>query len=93
MDHQRVSRTMVRPAWLVAGGLAAIALIAVGVPLASLLYVGILLLCPLVMLGMHRGHGQRHGHGTHADGPGHGGSDRGSPPTNAPGSTREGGGT
>lgn len=65
MDHQTMGRTKIRPAWLVAAGLAVLALVAVGVPLVSLLYVGILLLCPLLMAGMHGGHGQAHGHEAH----------------------------
>lgn len=39
----------------------------VGGPLATLLLVGLLLLCPLMMLGMHGGSGQGHG-GEHAPG-------------------------
>jgi len=62
MDHQTKARTKIKPAWLVAAGLAVLALVALGVPLVSLLYVGILLLCPLLMAGMHGGHGQAHDH-------------------------------
>lgn len=69
MDHQTTGGMKIRPAWFVAAGLAVLALVAVGVPLASLLYVGILLLCPLLMAGMHGGHGQAHGHGAHAEEP------------------------
>lgn len=69
MDHQTMGRTKIRPAWLVAAGLAVLALVAVGVPLVSLLYVGILLLCPLLMAGMHGGHGQAHGHEAHSQEP------------------------
>ena len=57
MDHQTMGGTRIRPAWIVAAGLAVLALVAVGVPLVSLLYVGILLLCPLgqlVLNGAHR---------------------------------------
>jgi hypothetical protein len=57
MDHRTLRRPRVRPGWVVAAALAAVALVAVGIPLASLLYVGVLLLCPLMMLGMHGGHG------------------------------------
>jgi hypothetical protein len=64
MDHQTIGGTKIRPAWIVAAGLAVIALVAFGVPLVSLLYVGVLLLCPLMMAGMHGGHGR--GHDTHA---------------------------
>ena len=69
MDHQTMGRTKIRPAWLVAAGLAVLALVALGVSLVSLLYVGILLLCPLLMAGMHGGHGQDHGHDAHAEDP------------------------
>lgn len=62
MDHQAVGRTRIRPAWIVAAGLVVLALVALGVPLVSLLYVGVLLLCPLLMAGMHGGHGQGHDH-------------------------------
>jgi hypothetical protein len=65
MDRQTMGRTRIRPAWIVAAGFAVLALVAAGVPLASLLYVGILLLCPLLMAGMHGGHGQAHGHTAH----------------------------
>ena len=62
MDHQTMGGMRIRPTWFVAAGLAVLALVAMGVPLVSLLYVGILLLCPLLMAGMHGGHGQAHGH-------------------------------
>lgn len=52
----------VKVAWVVAAALVAVGLVALGVPLASLLFVGVLLLCPLMMMGMHGGaHG---GHGS-----------------------------
>lgn len=69
MDRQTIGKTKIRPAWLVAAGLAVLALVALGVPLVSLLYVGILLLCPLLMAGMHGGHGQDHGHEAHTEDP------------------------
>jgi len=64
MDHQTTGRDgmKLRPTWFVVAGLAVLALVAFGVPLVSLLYVGILLLCPLLMAGMHGGHGPAHGH-------------------------------
>jgi Protein of unknown function (DUF2933) len=39
----------------------------VGGPLGTLLLIGLLLLCPLMMLGMHGGGGRPHGH-EHAPG-------------------------
>ena len=66
MDHQTMGGTRIRPAWIVAAGLAVLVLVAFGVPLVSLLYVGILLLCPLLMAGMHGGHGRAHGHEAHS---------------------------
>lgn len=57
---------MIRPGWLAVAGFAVLALLAAGVPLASLLYVGVLLLCPLLMAGMHRGHGSAYRHGADA---------------------------
>lgn len=66
MDHQTTGRTRIRPAWIVAAALAVLLLVAFGVPLVSLLYVGILLLCPLMMAGMHGGHGQVHAHEGHS---------------------------
>ena len=67
MDHQTMGGMKIRPTWFVAAGLAVLA-VAMGVPLVSLLYVGILLLCPLLMAGMHGGHGQAHDH-EHPDRP------------------------
>ena len=68
MDHQTMGGMKIRPTWFVAAGLAVLALVAMGVPLVSLLYVGILLLCPLLMAGMHGGHRQAHDH-EHPDRP------------------------
>jgi hypothetical protein len=47
----------IRPSWVVLGVLGALGLIVLGFPLATLLYLGVLLLCPLMMVGMHAGHG------------------------------------
>jgi len=69
MDHQAMGGMKIRPAWIVAAGLAVLALVAAGIPLVSLLYVGILLLCPLLMAGMHGGHGQAHSHEAHPEEP------------------------
>ncbi|MBI3647585.1 MAG: hypothetical protein HY240_02330 [Actinobacteria bacterium] len=67
----------IRPTWVVAAGSAVVALVALGVPLVGLLYVGVLLLCPLLMMSMHGGgdgHGAGGSPGTRADvhGSGHG---------------------
>lgn len=94
MDRRTVGGTKIRPAWFVIAAMAVLALIAAGVRLASLLSFGILLLCPLLMLGMHRGHGREHGHGADDHTGGHVASDPGAPPTSKRGSTGEGeGGT
>lgn len=61
MDHRTFGGRKLRPGWLVAAGLGVVLLLALGIPLGSLLYVGVLLLCPLLMMGM-RGGG--HGHGS-----------------------------
>ncbi|MEX2556097.1 MAG: hypothetical protein WEB06_10735 [Actinomycetota bacterium] len=45
----------------IGAGVVATALWAFGVPLATILLVGVWLLCPLMMMGMHGGHG----HGSH----------------------------
>src|SRR3990172_2560895 len=74
MDHQRMGGTRIGPAWIVAAGLAVLAFVALGVPLASLLYVGVLLLCPLLMAGMHGGHRHAQGHDARAKGPEEAGS-------------------
>lgn len=69
MDSRPMGRTRIRPAWIVAAGLAVLAFVAAGVPLVSLLYVGALLLCPLLMAGIHGGHGHAHGQNDHAEEP------------------------
>lgn len=94
MDHQPMGGIKIRPAWIVAAGLAVLALVAVGVPLGTLLFVGVLLLCPLLMAGMHGGHGQAHDHETHSAEPGRADpSDSGPPGTRTAGPPREGGPT
>jgi hypothetical protein len=62
MDDRKKGGMQIRPAWIAAAGLGVLALAAGGVPLVSLLYVGLLLLCPLLMAGMHGGHGRASGH-------------------------------
>lgn len=56
-----------RVGWIVVGVLGVLVLVAIGVPLASLLYVGVLLLCPLMMATMHGGHGHTEVHRDHGD--------------------------
>jgi hypothetical protein len=44
--------------WLAAAVAAAVLAVGLfGVPLGSVLFVGLLLVCPLMMMGMHGGHG------------------------------------
>lgn len=62
MDTAAARRSRVRPSWVFLGGLGLLGLVAVGVPLTTLLYIGVLLLCPLMMVGMHGGHGHDDGH-------------------------------
>ena len=70
------SGVRIRPSWMWTAGLLLAALVALGVPLTGLLYVALLLACPLMMLLMHGGgHGpaQDHAHGEgRAHGNGHG---------------------
>lgn len=61
MDGHKVLGN-VKPAWVVVAVVAAAGLGALGVPLVALLFIGVLLLCPLMMLGMHGG---GHGQATH----------------------------
>ena len=74
MDHPTMGRSRIRPGWLVVAGLGVLPLVAAGVPLVSLLYVGVLLLCPLLMAGMHGGHGRAPGHEGHTEEPDRAGS-------------------
>lgn len=77
MDPTKIGRFKIRPSWVVAAGLAVLALVAAGIPLGSLLSLGVLLLCPLLMWSMHgSGHGQGHGSSNaHVDGHAHDPSD------------------
>ena len=76
MDHRTGTR---HGSWLemvVLIGLAVAALVVLGVvPLRTVVSLGVFLICPLMMLGMHGrcGHGGMHG-GAHGEA--HGGSDR-----------------
>ena len=94
MDHRTMGGTKVRPAWIIAAGLVVVALVALGVPLVSLFYVGVLLLCPLLMAGMHGGHGQGHDRGgRHEDRDGLEDGDPGAPRTWEDSPRQEGGRT
>ena len=63
MELRTPGRFRINPTWIVIGIVGVLTLLALGVPLGSLLFVGVLLLCPLLMAGMHGGHG---GHDQHA---------------------------
>lgn len=65
--------------FLLAGGVAAIGALALGVPLGAVFAIGLFLLCPLMMMGMHGGHG----HGRRSD-PIVGDEDSKSPRSNRP---------
>lgn len=47
----------------IGAGIVAAASWVFGVPLATVLFIGVWLLCPLMMMGMHGGHG----HGSHQE--------------------------
>ena len=53
---------------LLGAGLIVVAVTVFHVPLASVFSIGVLLICPLLMIGMHRGHGS---HRADASGPEH----------------------
>ena len=54
----------IRPAWIGVAIVAVGVMAALGVPLVALLFIGVLLLCPLMMVGMHGG---EHDQATHDD--------------------------
>lgn len=67
-------RSKLKTGLIVGAGVVLVAVTVFKVPLASFLLLGVVLLCPLMMLGMHgAGHrhgGTEHGHGTsHEDPP------------------------
>ena len=64
MDANDVKRAKVRTSVLVATVLVVLAVTLFRVPLATVFTLGVLLICPLLMVGMHGGHGG--GHGDHA---------------------------
>jgi Protein of unknown function (DUF2933) len=58
VDHRTGAGRASRLQMIVLVGLGAGALVVLGiVPLRTLLTLGVLLICPLMMLGMHHGHG------------------------------------
>ena len=65
MNHG-TAQTSRRPLIAVALGVAVVALTVFKVPLGTLLLLGLVLLCPLLMAGMHGG-GHDHGGQHHAD--------------------------
>src|SRR6266542_913892 len=62
VDHNPPQQTKTRTVLVVVGGAALLALTVFKVPLATVLLVGVWLVCPLMMMGMHGGHG--HGNGS-----------------------------
>ncbi len=62
MDHNSLRQTKTRTVLVVVGGAALLALTVFKVPLATVLLVGVWLVCPVMMMGMHGGHG--HGNGS-----------------------------
>jgi Protein of unknown function (DUF2933) len=78
----------------VTAGLAVVVLLAFEVPLGSLLSVGVLLLCPLMMARMHGGHGNAHVRADRSHEPDRAEpSDPGAPGTRPAGPSQEGGRT
>jgi hypothetical protein len=75
MDANDVKRTKIRSRVLVATVLVVLAVTFLRVPLASVFSLGVLLICPLLMVGMHGGHGGGH-HGEHPASADHRGADR-----------------
>jgi hypothetical protein len=61
------SRTQIGAFLVAVGVIAVVAVAGFGVPLATLLIIGLVLCCPLMMLGMHGG-GRDHGAGPPVDG-------------------------
>ena len=62
------SRTQIGAFAILAAVVALVAVVGFGVPLGTLLIIGLVLCCPLMMLGMHGG-GHDHGGGAPAAGP------------------------
>ena len=62
MDAGRTPKR-VGVALAVAAGVALVAVSVFKIPLSSVLFLGVVLMCPLLMVGMHAG-GHDHGHGS-----------------------------
>lgn len=56
MDRIDGRRTKLRTVLLIAAGLGVLAVMLFRVPLATVFSLGVLLICPLLMVGMHGGH-------------------------------------
>ena len=77
MNHETQRRRRYGPGLAVAAVAAVLAVGLFGVPLGSVLFVGLLLLCPLMMMGMHGGHDTGSDVSVHDHGPIDAGSPRG----------------
>ena len=72
MDHRTGPGRTSRLEMIVLAGLGAAALVVLGiVPLRTVLSLGVFLICPLIMLGMHRVHGHSGMHGGPGEGSDH----------------------
>lgn len=67
-DRSGKRRPTIPTLLLLGAGLIVVAVAVFRVPLASVFSVGVLLICPLLMIGMHHGHGS---HRADASGPEH----------------------
>jgi len=74
MDRMEGRRRNIPTLLLVGTAVIVIAVTLFRVPLASVLGLGVLLICPLLMVGMHGGHGGSH-HGEEPDSADHRGTD------------------
>ena len=66
MDALEGKAPQLRTALLTLAGVIVVAVTLFRVPLATVFTLGVLLICPLLMVGMHGG-GHAGGHATHAD--------------------------
>lgn len=66
MDRIDARRNRLAPVLVIVAGLVFLAVMLFRVPLATVFTVGLLLVCPMLMVGMHGG-GHGGGHATHAD--------------------------
>ena len=62
MDRIDAKRTRLAPVLVIVAGLVVLAVMLFRVPIATVFTLGLLLVCPLLMVGMHGG-----GHANHAD--------------------------